>query len=308
MAFALHIPGGMLRRAIFVAVLLSPMAGRAAPAAGSVITAPTSFGSADCTSTSATVTFEWTLTLTSGTTVIPADSFIQIRASNKIDCPDTGTDTQTALFAPNVTPGTSTTYGATTTVLRKTLITGAGLDACNTNSTIYVCVKLYNSGGGTVLGSASGTVALTTAAPVAPIGVVASPGEAALNVSWSDGTGTSTSGAATDYLVEAWPCPLGSDDTCVGSKATGTTSSKSLRLPGLTIGTRYKVVVYAFSAEGNKSPASAPAFETPIDAIDFWEKYKEMKGLEEGGCAGGPAGVLSLLAVAGLVRTRRRRP
>jgi len=298
----------MLRRAALIAALLAPLAGRAAPAAGVVETVPTSFGTADCTSTEATVSFTWALAYETGTTSPPAGSYLQLLASDTSACPDNSASVNTAFIDQNITPGTTTTYGATNTVLRKTLIDAAGLAACDQSKKIYVCVRLYAEGTTTLLGKATGAIDLVTSVPPAPKSVAAAPGEGALNVSWLDGDAVAGSAVATDYTVEVWPCPEGQDATCPRTDVKGgDTANKSLRVGGLTIGTRYKVVVYAFSAEGNASPASAAAFGTPIDAFDYWEKYQAMNGTEPGGCGGGPAGAASILAVVALVGALRRR-
>ncbi|MCM2333007.1 MAG: fibronectin type III domain-containing protein [Anaeromyxobacteraceae bacterium] len=298
----------MLRRAALLAALLLPVAGRAAPAAGVIETVPTSFGKADCTSTEATVSFTWALAFESGTTSPPAGSYLQLLASDTSACPDASTSVRTAFIDQDITPGTTTTYGATNTVLRKTLIDAAGLSACDQSKKIYVCVRLYAEGTTTLLGKATGAIELVTSVPPAPKSVVVSPGEGALNVSWADGDATAGSAVATDYRVEVWPCPPGQEATCSRTDVrSGDTANKSLRIDGLTIGAQYKVVVYAFSAEGNVSPASAAAFGTPINAFDYWEKYQAMSGKEKGGCGGGPAGLLSLLAVAALAGALRRR-
>ena len=308
MAFALHDTGAMLRRAALLAALLLPVAGRAAPGAGVIETVPTSFGKADCTSTDASVSFAWALTYETGTTSPPAGSYLQLLASDTSACPDASTSVKTGFIDQNITPGTTTTYGTTNVVLRKDVISAAGLSACDQSKKIYVCVRLYAENSTTLLGKATGAIELVTSVPPAPKSVVVSPGEGALNVSWADGDATAGSATATDYTVEAWPCPEGADATCprTGVKG-GDTATKSLRVSGLTIGTRYKVVVYAFSAEGNVSLPSTPAFGTPIEVFDFWERYRDMIGQEQGGCGGGPAGVASLLAVIALVGARRRR-
>lgn len=308
MAFALHDNRAMLRRAALIAALLLPLAGRAAPGAGVIETVPTSFGKADCTSTEAVVSFTWALAYETGTTAPPAGSYLQLLASDTTACPDASTTVKTAFIDQNITPGTTTTYGTTNTVLRKTLIDAAGLTACDQSKKIYVCVRLYAENSTTLLGKATGAIDLVTSIPPAPKSVAVSPGEGALNVSWADGDATAGSATATDYTVEVWPCPVGADATCprTGVKG-GDTANKSLRVSGLAIDTRYKVVVYAFSAEGNASPASAAAFGTPINVTDYWEKYQAMGGLEEGGCGGGPAGVASILAVVALAGALRRR-
>ncbi len=298
----------MLRRAVFLLALAAPLAARAVPAAGAVELVPTSFGVSDCSSTDAAVTFSWTITYETGVSTTPSDAFLRILASNTAGCGDSTGTVVTGTVADKITPGTTTSYGATTTVLRKTLVQLSGNTACDKDATIRVCVRLYNAAGTTLLGKADGSVPLVTAAPPAPRTVVAAPGDSALNVSWADGVATTTTATATSYDVSVWECPAGQETTCPRANVkTGSTSNKSLRVSGLTIDHQYKVVVKAFSAEGNPSPDSEPAFGTPINTIDYWELYTRLNGAEQGGCGGGPAGALSLLAVAGLARLLRRR-
>jgi hypothetical protein len=148
------------------------------------------------------------------------------------------------------------------------------------------------------------------------VGVGVSAGDSALNVSWADGTDSTV--AATGYRVEASPLlasclgsipsPLTLSCLDLAASVTGTTASRSLRLGGLVNDVHYGVRVYATSSGGNDSaPSTPPVLGTPQPTRDFWGQYELQGGTEQGGCAGGPAGPLSLLAVAGLLLTFRRR-
>jgi hypothetical protein len=69
----------------------------------------------------------------------------------------------------------------------------------------------------------------------------------------------------------------------------------------------YDVVVSALSAGGNASVGSINGSGTPAPVNDFYTQYKADGGQEEGGCAGGPAGLLSLLGLGAALRLLRRR-
>jgi NCAIR mutase (PurE)-related protein len=130
------------------------------------------------------------------------------------------------------------------------------------------------------------------------VNVSVEPGDTALFVSWEDGTDSTV--AAVSYNV-----------TAAGSTGTRTQNFTSVsglhRVTGLTNGTSYSVTVTSVSAGGNESLASVAATGTPAPVIGFWEEYTKSAGHEQGGCGGGPAGLVSLLGVALALRGLRRR-
>jgi hypothetical protein len=132
------------------------------------------------------------------------------------------------------------------------------------------------------------------------VSVSVAAGDGALYVSWADGTDNGV--AATSYRVTAEAVGNPGD-----THTESFTGKSNQRISGLTNGVTYSVTVIAVSAGGNRSLASEPVTGTPQHVADFWEQYQEAGGREQGGCGGGPAGVLSLLGVALALRGFRRR-
>lgn len=183
------------------------------------------------------------------------------------------------------------------------MVRAAGYDACDATSekTIYLCVHWYDANGARN-GWAKGSVKLSLTVPAAPTGVSLTPGDSALNVRWSAGTGGAVD--ATDYSVVATTTDA-SDPA--GTHAFGKTNDTTYRASGLVNGVTYSVVVYAYSKAGNQSAASAAVTGTPLPVSDFWDVYRQRGGTEEGGCASGPAGALALLGTAALLALARRK-
>jgi MYXO-CTERM domain-containing protein len=160
---------------------------------------------------------------------------------------------------------------------------------------VYICAHLYE--GSTKKGRASGQFTVQVRAPPAPTGVTAGPAsETSLRVSWTASSG----GVEVDHYVA---------EATAGAEVqrSGTTEATNVTISGLTEGTTYSVVVYAFSLGGNQSVASAAFSATPAPVDDFWETYVKAGGTDDGGCASGSAGPLALLAVGSLVLLRRRK-
>jgi hypothetical protein len=136
------------------------------------------------------------------------------------------------------------------------------------------------------------------------------PGDSALYVSWGAGTSTTSSVATDHYEVTMTVTAKGTPPDPVTTHAAQSFTGTSGRYTGLVNGVTYAATVVAVSAGGNASDPSAvtaAATGKPQPVLDFWEQYQAAGGLDPGGCAGGPAGVLSLLGVAALVRAIRRR-
>lgn len=304
----------MLRRALLLAVLAAPLA-----ALGQTISIvpPSPYTASECSGTTTNVTLYWGLPI--GTTV-PSGATYRILVSTTDEC---STASSALVVASDIVPDTSgdptgatsqryPAAGSSSTLTVNTFASKAGVD-CTANPKMYTCVQLMN--GSTVLASSPRLgLQVESGPPSIPVNVGVSPGDGALLVGWVAGTDSSV--ATTSYRVTAArvicsaPLPVPLTEACLDPviASQGTTASTSIRLPGLVIGTLYGVRVYAISGTGTQSAASAIATGTPINVFDYWDKYKSMGGLEEGGCAAGSAGVLSLLAVAGLVRSLRRRP
>lgn len=280
----------MLRRLALIVALFSPVAGLA-----SVVITPTELGKADCTSSSP-VTFSWTSTGTWAT-----NDIFRVWVSTSTSCPSTGDPTGTP--TPKQVPGgdipatsVSGNYPVSGTYARSAFIADAGAGACTANATIYVCVQHLGSDLTTGKAVMTGIVELVVLPPSIPVSVAVAPGDSALFVSWADGTDSTV--AAVSYNV-----------TAVGGGVTvaKNSTSKSYRLGGLTNGTTYGVTVASVSAGGNVSAATNAIYGTPQPVDGFWEQYHNADGREQGGCAGGPAGVVALLGAALALHGLRRR-
>lgn len=274
--------------------MLSPVAGLA-QAAGVVQISPTAFGPADCASTTTSVSLSWT----SSGTFATGDTY-SIYASTTESCPVTGTPAGGLIASGVSATSASQTYPTTETLTRKDFITKAGITTCGA-ATIHVCVQHWPSAGtgGTAKGTAKGTADLVVSPASVPVNVSVAPGDAALYVSWADGTDSTV--AAVSYNV-----------TAVGSTGTQTQNFTGVtglhRVNSLTNDITYSVTVTSVSAGGIESLASAAVFGTPKPVDNFWNTYTGTPGhREQGGCGGGPAGALSLLGVALALRGLRRR-
>ncbi len=247
------------------------------------------------------LTFHWTFTDSS---FLTTDS-VQIDVSNTTDCPNdnpnSGIHTHPAFVPAIPTPTTTTDQwprpNTSTTVTAKQLIaaipSGAGIScASSTNPTIFVCAHDTTHN---IL--ASGSIPLNTVAPGAPTGVIATPGENALTVTW---TGPGGSPAATTFMARA----TSAEDP--GNHDSSQVSGNSVRLGGLQTGVTYTVVVFAFSQFNNRSPPSVSTTGAPVPVTDFWEAYRDAGGGEQGGCGAGSAGAFSALLLP-LALWRRRR-
>lgn len=183
------------------------------------------------------------------------------------------------------------------------IVRAAGYDACNATSdqTIYLCVHWYDANGARN-GWADGTVKLSLTVPATPTAVWITPGDSALNVAWSAGSGGAVD--ATQYSVVATTTDALDP---AGTHSFGKTNDTSYRATGLVNGVTYSVVVYAYSKAGNPSAASAAVSGTPLPVADFWDVYRQRGGTERGGCASGAGGALALLGTAALLALSRRK-
>jgi hypothetical protein len=306
----------MLRRALLLTVLLAPFT-----ALGQTINiSPIGpYTKAQCDSTSYDVVLTWSIP--AGTS-IPTDATYRILVSTTSECSEATTPNIVASgIAPSASGGSAATNqrypaigAASGTLTVNTFVTKASA-ACSNSLKLYTCVQLIN--GSTILAKTSIlTLQVLDGPPSKPVSVAVAPGEGALNVSWSEGTGGQV--PTETYTARAYALVPGCDPitttpdpkVCLGAIVSeATTTARSARLGGLTIGTQYGVDVTAYSGTSTPSERSATVLGTPINVNDFWETYTAATNdqAEQGGCAGGPAGLLSLLAVAGLLRAARRR-
>lgn len=265
---------------------------------------------AQCVGTATTdpVHLEWNIQPLSGVSFLSTGTY-RIFAST-LQPPTTGTDAGFCAQTTNTSGTNPVTAGEVDSApvnaqLQDLPVSGAkvasavgyGCDPSNEGKTIWICSH-WENGSGIRSGFASGHFLVQVVAPAAPVGVVASPGDSALQVGWTAGSG----GADVDhYVVTA--TPAGSTTPAASS---GDIKATSTRLGGLANNTAYTVVVVAFSKGGNPSVASAAATGTPLPVEDFWDWYKLQGGTETGGCASGSAGFTALAGVAALLALRRR--
>jgi hypothetical protein len=308
----------MLRRTLLLAALLAPLT-----ALGQTISiAPVSpYTKAQCESTSYDVVLTWSIP--AGTT-IPTGATYRIVVSTSSGCDETSSALVVAsAIAPDTSGGNT---GATNqrypkvgdpsgTLTVNTFVTKANA-ACSNSLSLFTCAQLME---GTNVRAKSNILQLQVldGPPSKPVSVVVAPGEGALNVSWAEGTGGQV--PTERYTARAYAIVPGCDPintlpdpkVCLGAIVSEvSTAAKSARLTGLVIDTTYGVDVTAYSGTGTPSAPSATVLGTPIVVNDFWEVYTGMAPddrEEQGGCASGSAGALSLLAVAGLLRAVRRR-
>jgi hypothetical protein len=287
----------MTRRLALILALLSPLAG-SAQTVGQVMISPTAFGPSDCTSTSTSVSLSWT----SSGTFATGDTFsVYVDSATTATCPATATPSGTQLATGLAATTASGSYPTTGTLTRKDFITKAGLSGCGAG-TIQVCVQHWSSAGatGTAKGTATGSAELVVGPASIPVSVTVVPGDSALFVSWADGKDSDI--AAVSYNVTAV------STTPPETHTANFTSKTNQRLSGLTNGVTYTVTVTSVSGGGIESkPSVTAATGTPSPVAGFWEQYTAQDHREQGGCGGGPAGLVSLLGVALALRGLRRR-
>jgi hypothetical protein len=148
----------------------------------------------------------------------------------------------------------------------------------------------------------SGSASLVLSPPPVPVNVSVAAGDSALYVSWADGVANGVAAASYEVTAVA-STPPDAADTHTQS-FTGKTNN---RVTGLTNSVIYSVTVRSVSAGSNRSEWTAAVFGTPAPVSDFWDVYKSAEGVEQGGCGGGPAGLVSLLGVALALRGLRRK-
>jgi hypothetical protein len=229
-------------------------------------------------------------------------------ASDQTACPQSSSNgTTVTAHTVTMTSGVTTNNFSDTQTVANRIAAVFGANCPTTATALFICV--LDSANNVITGS----IPLDLAAPPAPVANTPTQGDTALNVSWSQGSGSvdGGTGAANSYRIFCEPsanAPDGGDITtrCADITGQGTTST---RVTGLTNGTEYAVEVTAVTLSGNESPHSNRVFGTPIEIQDFWRLYKTDGGREQGGCAAGAGGLVALLALAPLAWRRwRRRP
>jgi hypothetical protein len=257
---------------------------------------PPIFNQAECTNqTVDTIALSWTLTTAQA---------VDLYVSNTASCPqpsnNTNSNAHTASFATNLT--TTIFNGGKTAA---DLINLAQISCQSSGSSLFICA--FPTGTNTTP-VATATIQLDLSTPPAPVANNATPGDAALTVSWSQGQGTAGANqTGTPNSFNIYYAVSGSDLTTAPHISVTGGSTTSGRITGLTNGTAYDVQVTALTIGSNESPRSNTVHGTPIPVDDFWRLYKSDGGRETGGCATGGAGMLALLAVPLALRASRRR-
>lgn len=260
---------------------------------------------AECNNTKQdTLSFQWTV---SSTTTNVFDLFV----SNTSGCPTaTSTTNLNAIssFVATVT-GTATTGSLAGQQTASQLLSSVQIPCSSSTSALWFCVFATGTQNTTTGALVTNNIKLDLLTPTAPTITSVTPGDGALNVSWSNagsgGADAGTPGAATRYTISVVPA-----DAAPKEVTDGRTDG---RIEGLTIGTQYSVTVTALTVGGNPSLPSeaatgttAPFNTVPVAILDFWRLYQQDRGREQGGCATGAAGLTALLALAPLLWRRRR--
>jgi hypothetical protein len=296
-----------MTRALVLALLAVPALGVAqTPAPGAMTFSPDALaGTPECDDGARTITTTWNV----GATVNSLGEY-RVYASNKAPpavttgirrciTGDTPTDSEfAALLGIDVVPTSNPQI--VELPIREMIVDAANFTCTETSvQTIHVCVEYFDTGVAEPAGSAVGTFQFDPRKPAAPVGVNAEPGEGALHVSWTAGSGGAVD--AVRYRVSA------TGPAADPGPHEDETPSSPHRLGNLQNGLTYSVTVTALSAAGTPGEASSPpASGTPTEVEDFWESYAK-DGREQGGCASGPGGALALLAGSALLLRLRRR-
>lgn len=289
----------MLRRAALLLCLAAPLG---AGAQTLTISPVGPFGLKDCLPATTgyvdpTFTLSWTVVPT-GTGGFGANDVYRISATTQSTCPtdDTGLiDTISASSATGAYPLSGGTLKLSTVIAKAATSCSGTADV-----TVGVCVALRRSAGTTNEVVVRNTFKLQLKPPLAPTSLSVSSGSGALNLTWKAPDSTSDP-AATQYVYT-----VSTSDPLDPVVHTDTVGGSPVRVSPLVNGVLYDVSVVALSAGGNASPA-VTGTGTPQVVNDFFTQYVADGGTEQGGCAGGPAGLLSLLGLGAVVRAFRRR-
>lgn len=191
------------------------------------------------------------------------------------------------------------------TVNVATLLQALSINCSGAATAIYLCVDYLPSSGASTTGAVTGSVTLDLAKPPPPVVAQPTPGDGALNISWTAGVGSadaSTTGTSSSYDVVVTNHADPAD-----TRTQSVSSSTSLRVGGLQNGQTYDVTVYAFSPGDNQSDASNVVSGIPVPVADFWRMYRGLGGKEQGGCSTGAAEGVALMALVPFALRRRRR-
>lgn len=252
-----------------------------------------------------TLSFTWTISN------FTATGTFDLLASDQASCPlpttTSGTTAHTVTLQAGIPATTGSGSSTSNLISVPSLLQQLQITCPGPATAVHFCVD-YNAAIPTP-NAATGSLTLDLQSPPAPENVQTTPGDSALNVSWTQGTGSAdggTTGAATGYNVY---CDLHPAATPIGKRCASVTGAGTLntRLNGLTNGTDYDIEVTAVSQGGNESGRSAQVTGTPQTVNDFWRQYRGAGGREAGGCASGAAGLVAVVALLPFVLRRRGR-
>jgi hypothetical protein len=309
----------MLRRALIFLCLAAPLAAGAQTTDGVLITLrdsggnvlTTPLGRIRCSGVTGfddpRVSFTWSLAPQTPTTPAYAtNDTYRISATKDSVCPTSPTSGAGLIDSVAAISATGSYPASGNTLLLSTVLADIPVDcsASTADLTIRLCVSLVRGSNGTVDKTINNSFVIQLAPPPDPVGLSVTPGDSALNIAWAAGTKGTGQADNDRYQVLVTPRTPAQDPGGTRSKITAATS---WRQPGLVNGVLYDVVVSALSAGGNASVGSINGSGTPAPVNDFYTQYKADGGQEEGGCAGGPAGLLSLLGLGAALRLLRRR-
>ncbi|HZR09063.1 MAG TPA: MXAN_2562 family outer membrane beta-barrel protein [Myxococcales bacterium] len=171
--------------------------------------------------------------------------------------------------------------------------------------TDVLCLQ-YTSGGTVTTGAVNVKYAL--APPLSPQGVVVTPGNQHLKVSWSKGNDAET---IATYDVHVTPAGVASDGGV--AQVVTTTNADVQRTDDnqrLQNDAGYAISIVAHDTYGNVSAPSAAVVGTPVPSSDFYDHYRNEGGSAEGGggCAtGGASAWIAAIALGAALLLRRRR-
>lgn len=309
----------MLRRALIFLCLVAPLAAGAQTTDGVIITLRDSSGNVLTTPLGRIrcsgapgfddprVSFTWSLVPATATTPAYAtNDTYRLSATKDSVCPTSPTDGAGLLDSVEAISATGSYPASGSTLLLSTVLAKIPVDcsASSADLTIRLCVSLVRGSNGAVDKTINNSFVMQLAAPPSPVSLSVTPGDSALNISWTPGTVGAGQADNDRYLVLVTPRNAADDP---GGRRTKLTATTSWRQAGLINGVLYDVVVGAISAGGNPSELAVIGTGTPAPVNDFYTQYKADGGREEGGCAGGPAGLLSLLGLGAALRLLRRR-
>lgn len=323
MAFRLQNRAAMRRSLLLAALAVLAPAPGLAQTMGTVTVVTTDgddafINIAECAGVGETgdLSLAWNVALETGTSV--QGGFFRVFASNKAagttapryclaDDPQNGTFTYQVGgdTTATTTGGTVGTDSRATAAFVKTPTPFVCTEGAP-DQTVYVCAEYWPDQTTGRKGGAVGQLVISLTRPAAPTGVSATPGDGALNVSWSAGTG----GAAETRFYRV---VLKENGTIVSTSKD--TSATTLRVTGLQNLHTYDIEVFALSAAKNPSSTAGTATGTPLPVDDFWQVYAKgpcdpaapCPGREQGGCGAGGTGAFALLGVSALLVVSRRR-